>query len=213
MVDLTKINRELARLDGELRSGRLDVARFRAERRRILLDFDERTSTTLPGATAGAETTLVDPPFELPDSTSTQAPAAEQIPAKRGLPVGLLLTAVAGLIAAAVAAWWFFGQPSATKSAASTATPLATELPQDVAGALMQTNWSAADLDVFLQRWQRLPPAAIRAASDDPRIWLLRGETDRRLRDASDAESVDPSDESKARMQKLQDIQAVIRAP
>lgn len=214
MANLATINQEFARLDSALRSGRLDVAQFRAERRRVLLDFDERTSTTLPGVTTGGETTLVDPPIELPASPTKSLSAAEEMPTTKGrLPSGLLLTAVAGLIAAAFFAWWLIGQSSSPKPEATQTVPIATELPQDVAAALMQTSWSAVDVDAFLRRWQRLPPATIHAARDDPRIWLLRGEADRRLRDARDAESVDPTDESKARTQKLEQILEAIRTP
>lgn len=214
MANLATMNQELARLDSALRSGSLDVAQFRAERRRVLLDFDERTSTTLPGVTTGGETTLVDPPVEMPASPTMSLSAAEVATTRQGrLPIGLILTAVAGLIAAAFAAWWLIGRSSSLTPEAVQTIPASTELPQDVAAALMQTSWSAVDVDAFLQRWQRLPPATVHAARDDPRIWLLRGEADRRLRDARDAESVDPTDESKARTQKLEQILEVIRTP
>lgn len=212
MVDLAKINRELSRLDSALRSGQLDLAQFRAERRRILLDFDERASTTQPGATHGSEITQVDPPSPLPVSEPPPFPVE---PRRAGLPMGMLGVGFAALIVIGLGAWWFFmrppsAPPPASMPAAGTAVG---ELPQDVAGWLTQSNWTDADLGEFLQRWQRLPPETVRAAADDPRIWLLRGQTEQRLRDARESESVSPSDAAQARTRQLEQIQAAIRAP
>lgn len=219
MADLTRLNRELARLDGNLRSGRLDVKGFRAERRKLLLDYDERNSTTTPGAARGSEITRVDPPFELPAVAPSDPPGAPPASTPMGMRV---VTLVAGLIVIGLGSWWFLGRPPATNVALPAAAPVAApaesavapasaDLPQDVANALIQSSWSEADVNEFLERWNRLAPEAVRAATDDPRIWLLRGQTEQRLRDAREAESLDTSELAKARRAQLEQIQAAIR--
>lgn len=218
MADLARLNQEFARLDGALRSGRLDVQGFRAERRRILLDYDERTSTTTPGAAHAGEITQVDPPFELPRAA---APAVAE-PASRAMPMGMLVIGLALLIVVGLGLWWFLGRapqastPSAaaapvTAAAETFVAPAGTELPQDVANTLVQSNWTEADVKEFLDRWSRLAPETVRAATDDPRIWLLRGQTEQRLRDAREAESLDASELAKARRLQLEQIQTAIR--
>lgn len=215
MVDLTHINREFERLDTALRGGQLDRVQFRAERRKLLLDFDERASTTTPGATQGSEITRVDPPFELP------APAPDTpTPVERAAPplAMLVMLGSAALVVLALGGWWLLGrEPGAPPAAmavaatpASSEPPAVSELPQDVANTLIQSAWTDADLNSFLQRWSRLPPDAVRAATDDPLIWLLRGQTEQRLRDAREAESVNPSEPAQARTQQLGQVHAAI---
>lgn len=213
MPGIERINRELARLDSELRANRIDRATFRARRRQLLLDFEERESTTTPGAATG-ETT---PAASLP---VTAGSASAQPPEPSGKSVGLLVTGVAALGVLVLGALWFFGsrdgarlataaRPTATTTETSSADPA---LPQGVADALMKSAWSTADVDEFLDRWARLSPESISAASDDPRIWLLRGEAEQRLRAAREAESVDSSPETLARSAQLQRLYDVIRA-
>lgn len=221
MIDLAKINGEFARLDTALRGGQLDLARFRAERRKVLLDFDERASTTTPGATLGSETTRVDPPFELaPAPVASDATSTE----RSSPPMGMWALGVAALFVLGLSVWWSLKDQAPSAEAApvtvtavasapapAPAAPTATELPQDVANALVQSAWTNADLSSFLQRWSRLSPESVRAATDDPRIWLLRGQTGERLRDARETESVSSSQATQARTRQLEQVQAAIR--
>lgn len=227
MSSISHVNRELARLDGELRGGGIDRQSFRNQRRKLLQDFDERQTTTTPAATgAGDEETVVDPPMEVPfdRASSPASPSADPTPAaRRSPPMGMAVIGLSGLVVVAIGAWWLLSDRSgaansnpraaAPVAAAAPAPNSATELPQNVAAALLETEWTDADVADFLQRWSRVSPEAVNAAKDDARIWLLRGETDRRLRDARDAESVDHSPEAVVRIQQLEQVQAAIKSP
>lgn len=233
MNGVDKVNRELARLDTELRAGGIDRATFRAERRRLLLDFEERETTTQPSAVtpdgqAGsqAETEVdVAAPFVLPEPVDpapreTSAPPASE---RRSPVAAIVLYAFGGVAVLALAAWWFSrptsdspASPPATPTSAGTAsgTPIAASTtPQALAAALVESQWSDADIARFLDGWRQLPPDAIRVASEDSRIWLLRGETGQRLREARELESLEPSSELRARVEQLEMVQAAISTP
>lgn len=227
MTSANEVNRELTRLDAELRSGAIDRAGFRAVRRKLLLDFEERQTTTTPGALTGQEVTILDAPEELP--LPALAPSAQPARGKNGnaddatrRPSAIVLgiSAIGVLVVLAITAWWMFFRPASHSTppnpmatAASAATPVAeAESPLAVASDLLSTEWTDGDVATFLQRWTQLPPAAIDAVSEDSRIWLLRGETDRRLRDAREAESVEQSADLQARVQRLQQVQTAIRS-
>jgi len=228
MTSANEVNRELTRLDAELRSGGIDRAGFRALRRKLLLDFEERQTTTTPGMLTGNEVTILDAPEELP--LPAQAPPARPAPGKNGTadattqrrPSALVLaaSAIGVLVVLAIAAWWMFFRPTSSSplsnpmaAAAPAAAPLAgAETPLAIASDLLSTEWTDGDVATFLQRWAQLPPAAVAAVGEDSRIWLLRGETDRRLRDAREAESVDQSSDLQARVQRLEQVQAAIRS-
>lgn len=222
MSEVARLNRELTRLDEALRSGTLDREQFRAHRRKLLLDFEERQTTTTPGAQPSAESTPLDlpPPAQPERAVPLPSPSREtppESPPRKGS-MGKIVLFIVALLVVGLGAWWMFGrsaglgEPPSADSAPPPAAQSATELPQDVASALMQTAWRQEDLAEFLQRWQRLPPEAVRAASDDARIWLLRGETDQRLRDAREAASIANTPESQQLVQQLEQVQAVIRA-
>lgn len=222
MTSANEVNRELMRLDAELRSGAIDRAGFRAVRRKLLLDFEERQTTTMPGVLTGNEVTILDAPDELP--LPAQAPLARPAPAVDGTqrrPSALVLvaSAIGILVVLAIAAWWMFVRPAShsTRSSMAAVAPAAApvagaESPLAVASDLLSTEWTDGDVATFLQRWTQLPPAAIDAVSEDSRIWLLRGETDRRLRDAREVESVEQSADLQARVQRLEQVQAAIRS-
>ncbi|TDU31188.1 hypothetical protein DFR24_0547 [Panacagrimonas perspica] len=223
MTSANEVNRELTRLDEKLRSGAIDRAGFRAVRRKLLLDFEERQTTTTPGALTGHEVTILDAPEELP--LPEQAPLARPAAGagnttRRPSAVVLAASAIGVLVVLAIAAWWMFFRPATpstrpnpTAAAAMAAAPVAgAETPLTVASDLLSTEWTDGDVATFLQRWTQLPPAAVDAVSEDSRIWLLRGETDRRLRDAREAESVEQSVDLQARVQRLEQVQAAIRS-
>lgn len=210
MGNLERTNRELARLDSELRAQRVDRAGFRARRRQLLLDFDERESTTTPGTAAAGDSTQAD---AAPVTGTVEAAQASKGGAKT---VGMLVTAVAAFAVLVVAGLWFFGDRGGRLPAqpAPVAEPAGTGLawPQGVADALMKSAWSESDVSEFLDRWARLSPESIHAAGEDPLIWLLRGEVEQRLRAARDSESVDPTPEAQARSEQLQRLHDAIRA-
>lgn len=231
MSEVARLNRELMRLDGALRSGSVDREQYRAQRRRLLLDFEERQITTAPGADAAGE---LSEPVTVPGPAaaalpSTPRPAPSPAPtaampassadggASRGAALGKIVIALIVIALLGLAAWWMLG-PGASEPAASTSIPVAApstpasgDLPQDVATRLTLSAWTSFDLADFQSRWSQLAPDAVRAASDDPRIWLLRGETDRRLREAREAASIANTPESQQRVELLEQVQAAIR--
>lgn len=235
MNSADKVNRELARLDTELRAGAIDRATFRAERRRLLLDFEERETTTQPAAAVAAkpsevEITVADAAiqpvsFELPEpaptapSTPTSAPAPKRKPSF----AGIALSAVGAIVVLALAGWWVArpkaNAPATLPSLPTSAGPNASApiegavTPQSLAAALTESQWSDADVARFLQGWNQLSPEAIGSATEDSRIWLLRGETGRRLREARETESLEQSDESRARVEQLERVQSAVGTP
>lgn len=223
MTSANEVNRELTRLDAKLRSGSIDRAGFRALRRKLLLDFEERQTTTTPGLLTGNEVTIVDTPPELPLSAPAPSMRPPSEPAAPRRPSALLL-ALSGtgiLVVLGIGLWWMLGsgggaatpRPIVVAAPANAVSDVAAETPLAVASDLLDTEWTDGDVATFLQRWSQLPPAAIAAVNEDSRIWLLRGETDRRLRDAREAESVDQSPDLQARVRRLEQVQAVIRSP
>ncbi len=230
MNSAAEVNRELTRLDAELRAGGIDRSMFRSKRRKLLLDFEERQTTTTPGVLTGNEVTLVDPPAGLPLHlpASAPAPAPSAPPPEANTPtrspaLGIAVLLIGVLVVLALASWWVFKPKSAVAttpavgapaSAPAAAAPIAgAETPQSVASVLLATEWTDADVNGFLQHWRQLSPEAIRSATEDSRIWLLRGETGRRLREAREAESVEHSAELQVRVHQLEQLQATIRSP
>lgn len=219
MSGVARLNQELTRLDGALRSGTMDRDQFRAQRRKLLLDFEERQITTAPGAQTQSE---VAPPPTPPAATAQSAaalPSPEPPPShpRKGTATGKIAVIFLLVAALAFAAWWVIvsgalnGQADSVVAAPSPAATTTADLPQDVANALMQTAWTSTDLTEFLRRWSQLAPEALSAARDDPRIWLLRGETDRRLRDAREAASIANTPESDQLAAQLEQVQSAIR--
>jgi hypothetical protein len=225
-----KVNRELARLDSELRAGSIDRATFRAQRRRLLLDFEERQTTTQPSdgaaAAAGTETTQVDPPVDAgsfilpePPPVPSETPAA----ATKRAGAAIAVYAVGAILVLGVAGWWFtrpisqapptLPAPVSPSAPAATQSIAGADTPQTLAAALAESEWSEADVANFLTRWQQLSPEAIAAATEDSRVWLLRGETGRRLREARETESLEQSVESKARVEQLERVQNAVGTP
>lgn len=230
MTNAAKVNRELMRLDSELRAGSIDRGTFRSRRRKLLLDFEERQATTTPGALASSETTLVDPPGEMPLYLPPIAAAPEREeaePEKRGgkPAAGIAMIAIGAVVLLGLAAWWMFKPESelpvvvaapatAAPAPAPGAAPIAgADSPQSVASALLATEWTEADIAEFLRSWSTLAPESIVAATEDSRIWLLRGETGRRLRESREAQSIEGSAELHTRVQQLERVQAAIRSP
>lgn len=217
MSNADRVNRELSRLDTELRAGGIDRATFRAHRRRILLDFEERQTTTTPGAAAGSS-----------DTTEPGAPEPSVIPsapiatARKRPALGIAALGIGALVVALVVGWWMArsrtddgatGAGAPVVAAGKTPATAGAGSPQEVASFLLGTEWTDADVAEFLRRWSELTPESIQAASQDPKIWLLRGETGRRLREAREAESVEHSSEMLVRVQQLEQIEAALRTP
>lgn len=233
MNSVDRVNRELARLDTELRAGGIDRASYRAQRRKLLLDFEERETTTQPGAVdsaaTGTETTLVDPPsedplpFVLPEPAPRAAPTDVPEPGKSRSVVGIAILAIGAVVVIALAGWWFARSrpdvstvtlaPPPAAGATPSAPIVGADTPQSLAASLTGSDWTDADLAEFLERWKQLPPAAIEAATEDSRIWLLRGETGRRLREARETESLEQSAESRQRVEQLEMVQNAVGTP
>jgi len=231
-----KVNRELARLDCELRAGGIDRASFRAQRRQLLLDFEERETTTQPaaglvpgtGSGSGSETTLVDPvidpvPFAFPEPAAAPERSETKAPTKNRSIAGIAISAIGAVVVLAMAGWWF-ARPKPDTPAVLTPPPTAAGpeapptfvgayTPQSLAAALTESEWTSADVTEFLHRWGLLSPEAIAAATEDSRIWLLRGETGRRLREARETASLDESAESQTRVQQLELVQKAVGTP
>jgi hypothetical protein len=227
-----KVNRELARLDCELRAGGIDRASFRAQRRQLLLDFEERETTTQPaeamGSGTGSETTVVDPvnepkPFVFPEPSAAATRGETTAPRKTRSVAGIAISAIGAVVVLAMAGWWFarpksetpavLTPPPTTAGAATPPTTAGAYTPQSLAAALTESEWTSADVAQFLQRWETLSPEAIAAATEDSRIWLLRGETGRRLREARETASLDESVESQTRVQQLELVQKAVGTP
>ena len=235
MNSVDKVNRELARLDTELRAGGIDRATFRAQRRQLLIDFEERETTTQPSAVtpepvpgaqaepvvdADADLFLPEPAPRMPTRDAPAAPA----PKKEKKPIaGIVLYVLGALVVAGLAAWWVL-RPKSDAPAALPPTPAAAgtpasapiaaaTTPQSLAHALIESQWSDEDLARFLDGWRQLPPEAIQAASEDSRIWLRRGETGRRLREAREVESLEPSAELRSRVEQLELVQSAVGTP
>jgi hypothetical protein len=227
---IDRVNRELSRLDTELRAGGIDRASFRDQRRKLLLDFEERETTTQPAAIApssasGMEPTLVDPPgddpvpFVLPEPAAAPQRIEESQPKKKRSLAGIALSAVGAVVVLGLAGWWFARPHPDVGGVTSVAPPAAgapivgADTPPSLAATLAASQWSDADVGEFLDRWKRLSPAAIQGSTDDSRIWLLRGETGRRLREARETESLQQTSESRARVEQLEKLQSAIGTP
>ncbi|MGQ0697742.1 MAG: hypothetical protein ACT4PZ_05805 [Panacagrimonas sp.] len=213
-----QVNRELARLDSDLRRRRIDLAAFRAQRRRLLLDFEEHSTTTARGASARMPESVRAPEPDAPTRPfpRRESPAAPGIEDTKPSTQGRSTLVAAVIVAAAlVTTWLWLGAAPDDKPQEAPLVPQAAsvDLPQDAASALIDSDWSEGDIADFLRRWRKLPPEAIRAAADDPRVWLLRGETETQLRNARDAQSLDQSAGSESRIRQLETLQRVIRAP
>lgn len=191
----------------------MDVASFRAARRRVLLDYEERQSETTPSAVASrseGETADARVALESPKNIRAADNAERRVGAK--LAAGLAVVVIAALL------WtqWPRGKLQAPAAVPAQAAPA--DLPQEAATKLIDSDWRAADIDEFLRRWRQFSPQVLQATSDDSRIWLLRGETETRLRNARDALSLGTSGEAEnrdasERIRQLETVQRVIRAP
>ena len=234
-----KVNRELARLDTELRAGGIDRATFRAQRRRLLLDFEERATTTQPAAVtaprsepaARTEITLVDDPGDITAFVRPTPPAAQPAAPERRDPEPAAKKSVAGIaiyVAGAIAvlslAGWWFTRPNSdapatlpsvpTSAGASTPSAITgAQTPQSIAATLTESQWTDTDVANFLAHWNQLSPEAIQSATEDSRIWLLRGETGRRLREARETESLEQSSENRERVEQLELVQRAVGTP
>ncbi len=230
MNSVDKVNRELARLDCELRAGGIDRASFRAQRRQLLLDFEERETTTQPAAGlvtgTGLEPTLVDQPidpapFAFPGPTAEPERTQATAPKKTRSVAGFAISAIGVVVVLALAGWWF-ARPKPDAPAVimppaagpeTTPTFVGAYTPQSLAAALTESAWTSADVAEFLKRWELLSPEAIAAATEDSRIWLLRGETGRRLREARETASLDESEISRTRVEQLERVQMAVGTP
>lgn len=209
-----KANRELARLDAERVRRTIDVATFRAERRRVLLDYEERQSETTPSTAAPRNSSAAS------DSRMVRQPdAAVNADRSAKRRTGLILAFGVVIVLVIAGAMWSRtpkGEPQGPVEAPVQAEPA--NLPQEAATKLIDSEWSAADIDEFLRRWNQFSPQLIQSTTDDSRIWLLRGETETRLRNARDALSLGTageaeSSEASERIRQLEAVQKVIRAP
>ncbi len=212
MISTKPFNKALTQLDIALRSGRLDLAEFRARRRQLIADFEDGACTTTPDMRISdlgdAEHTVESDTESRPDSSAdvfSSRSRASKAPVYTGVAVFLLL---------AIALGWLLsgGEESQSVHRAEAADAESSEaLPLGAVNALLESQWTDHDIRQFANRWQSFPPEVLRAASDDPRIWLLRGQTKQKLRDARETESLSESEESSARVQLLEQIQDLIR--
>lgn len=212
MISTEPFNKALTQLDIALRSGRLELAEYRARRRQLITDFEDGACTTTPDMRIRdladvehtVETDLESRRDSSADHSSSSAPASR----------ATVFTGVAVFLSLLIAAWWFYSgheEPQPT-NAAEEANAVSTDaLPLGAVNTLLESQWTESDIRQFANRWQGFSPEIIRAASDDPRIWLLRGQTKQKLRDARETQSLSDSEESSARVQLLEQIQSLIR--
>lgn len=205
MAGVEQVNHVLKRLDGALRSKRIDLADYRRRRRQLLKDFEDGSSATTPDAVI--RDLNEDDTVERPRAGGeTVTPASEP-----GRGAGLAIAATIVGLVLLLAGWWLMFGRTEQPAPSPIATVGTSSLPVDAANQLLASNWTAEDMTAFLDEWARFSPESITAASDDPRIWLLRGEVERRLRSARDTQSLGDSAELAARIQSFEQIQATIR--
>ena len=115
------------------------------------------------------------------------------------------------VVAAIAAGWWALAPKTEQSPAAAVTLPGGKAMPQDLASTLMQSGWTTDDLSRFQAGWQAIPDVSIRAANEDPRLWLLRQEIEQRLRDAREAVALQDSERNVERVRQLEQIQSLIR--
>lgn len=208
MSDSKGINRALAKLDFALRTQRIDRADFRSRRRQLLEDFEDSSCVTTPEMRLG-ELSSLDPEL------MTKTPKSDSYVnrATTSTPVAPLIAGVAAVGLIAVALWWFFSgrQENLPTDGLASVEHAMTAAPLEAANHLLDSDWSEPELRAFLQRWNTFADEALRAANDDSRLWLLRGETDRRLRAARDTQMLNASNATQARIELLEQVQTAIR--
>ncbi|WP_420466516.1 hypothetical protein [Panacagrimonas sp.] len=203
------VNRKLRELDTALAERRIERDRYRFLRRALITEFEEQpapsSEITRPEAARPESTATT--------STGTARPSPSPASLGGGLrPAKVLGIAVGGVVVmtAISAAWWALTPKAEIAPADGTGDP-APLMPQDLARGLMESPWSRSDLTRFQQAWARMPEVSIRAASEDPRMWLLRQEIEHRLRDAREALALQTDERNQERLRQLEEIQNLIR--
>lgn len=214
MGRMDSINRKLRELDLELAEHRIDRARYRYLRRELLSGFEAHAADSLPEHTTRPQSTGAtasnDPPASSEPDTGRESSvivgSALRPTRLLGIAGGVLL-----VVGAITAAWWALA-PKTDQSPTGIATlPGGKPMPQELASTLMQSDWTADDLSRFEAGWKVIPDVSIRAANEDPRLWLLRQEIEQRLRDAREAVALQDSERNVERVRQLEQIQDLIR--
>lgn len=221
MKGVEELGRKLHELDHLVRAGKLSREDYRKVRRKAIAELEDTHAETIPAARsappAASDETIEQRTVPTPPVKPSPAEPEPEGGGKNKLAwVLLAIVAVAAVVAAAV----FLprskepagASPPAGGAPAQAPAPSGPDLPQTLAAQIMKSEWTDADLSDFLARWNAIAPEARRAARDDAGIWLLRGETDRRLREAIDAAALDSTPEAQSRIDRLTALQSAIRA-
>jgi hypothetical protein len=232
-VTAGELGRKLHELDVRLRAGTVSRADYRKIRRKAIRDLEDPQATiTAARADASDETVenqiptrpLPPDPPTLPNAPTVARNGSRGSSSTNNRRVMWIFAGIGALVALAVAAWLMTREDDAVPAsaplagvtdggapAAGPAAPAGPDLPQTVADTLVKSEWADADIAAFLAKWNGISPEARRAARDDQVLWLLRGETDRRLHEAVDAAALDPTPQAQSRIDRLSALQAALR--
>lgn len=205
MSRVDAINKKLRELDTALSDRRMEPERYRFLRRTLLAEFAEQPSPageiTRPERAASTSADVTRPAESKDSSTSA------------GIRPGKLLGLIVGglVVVALISAGWWALSPKPDVAPTEGEVDQGPTMPQDLARSLMDSPWSRSDLTAFQDAWARMPEASVRAATEDPRMWLLRQEIEHRLRDAGEAVALQPDERNLERVRQLEDIQNLIR--
>lgn len=214
MSGIDAINRALTQLDAALRGEKITLQEFRDGRRRLIEDYENGSCTTEPDALVKE---LIDQDITTENPSASGHDPSDHSPvnvaahhSNPGVLLGLAIVVLIGMIGIG---WLFLGDDNSQDNPAQLSGQSPQPLPLAAVNELIDSAWTEQDIEHFLERWKTFDPAAIKAASDDPRLWLLRGEIENRQREARDAKSLGESDEIDARLELIEQLQAAISKP
>jgi hypothetical protein len=215
------LDRKLHELDVRRRAGSISLADYRKVRRSAIQALEDPHATIPHHADPVHDETNENstPTRPLPPDLPTVPLAVKGGAGQKR--ILWIFVGVGALVTLAVVALLLSGSGDPTPadtapggasgSAAPRRAAAGPDLPQTVADQLMKSEWTDADIATFLSKWNGISPEARRAARDDAGMWLLRGETDRRLHEAVDAAALDPTPEAQSRIDRLTALQAALR--
>lgn len=225
-MNATELGRKLHEIDVRLRAGTLTRADSRKIRHKAIVELED-PHATIPVTRGDASDDTVEnqnPTRPLPADPPTlpNAPTVDRGSNNRRV---MWIFSGIGALVALIAAALLVTRDDASAPApagpqagvadggtpAAASAPAGPALPQTVADQLMKSAWADTDIAAFLSTWNGISPEARRAARDDQVVWLLRGETDRRLHEAVDAAALDPTPEAQSRIDRLSALQAALR--
>jgi hypothetical protein len=225
VTPVAELDRKLHELDVRLRAGTLSRADYRKVRRKAIVALEDPHVTIPHGLDPSQDETIENttPTRPLPPDPPTLPGVPIPAPTASNGKIVWIFAVIGALVALAVAVLLLIGSGKSPPSPAPLAgirdagapaagTPASgPALPQTVVERFTKSEWTDADIAAFLSTWNGIPPESRRAARDDQGLWLLRGETDRRLRAAVDAAALDPTPEAQSRIDRLTALQTALR--